>query len=253
MKDSLKTLLKALLIAVSTVLVSPIFVGYLFQRLVLGADRATYNATQLLALFPGLTGQYLRKALLPLVVARCHPSVTVEFGAIFSKAGVELEQDVYIGPYSCIGWARIGRDTLIASNVQVLSGPAAHGIADLETPIRLQPGKPQQVSIGENCWLGAGVIVMADIGRDTVVAAGAVVTKPLPDGVIAAGVPARAIRSRNPDCEVDPPPRSELGQTQDSQTTDSQTPDSQTSQVQPRQSVSGDDPGQFEVATRRHD
>jgi acetyltransferase-like isoleucine patch superfamily enzyme len=37
---------------------------------------------------------------------------------------------------------------------------------------------------------------MADVGRDTIVGAGAVVTKPLPDEVIAAGVPARVIRSR---------------------------------------------------------
>ena len=37
---------------------------------------------------------------------------------------------------------------------------------------------------------------MADVGRDTIVGAGAVVTRPLPDRVIAGGVPARVVRQR---------------------------------------------------------
>ena len=40
----------------------------------------------------------------------------------------------------------------------------------------------------------AAAVVMADVGRDTIVGAGAVVTRPLPDRVIAAGVPARVVR-----------------------------------------------------------
>jgi acetyltransferase-like isoleucine patch superfamily enzyme len=39
---------------------------------------------------------------------------------------------------------------------------------------------------------------MADVGRDSVIGAGAVVTKPIPDRVLAAGVPARVIRGREP-------------------------------------------------------
>jgi acetyltransferase-like isoleucine patch superfamily enzyme len=39
--------------------------------------------------------------------------------------------------------------------------------------------------------------VMADVGRDTIVGAGAVVVQPLPDRVVAAGVPARIVRSRD--------------------------------------------------------
>ena len=42
---------------------------------------------------------------------------------------------------------------------------------------------------------------MADVGRDSVVAAGAVVTRPIPERTIAAGVPARVIRHRDPDFE----------------------------------------------------
>lgn len=53
------------------------------------------------------------------------------------------------------------------------------------------------VRIGSGTWIGAGAIVMADVGRDSIVGAGAVVTKPVPDRVLAAGVPAQVIRSRD--------------------------------------------------------
>ena len=50
--------------------------------------------------------------------------------------------------------------------------------------------------IGAGTWIGSGAIVMADVGPDTVIAAGAVVTTPIPGRVIAGGVPARVIRNR---------------------------------------------------------
>ena len=52
------------------------------------------------------------------------------------------------------------------------------------------------ITIGDNVWLGGGVIVLpgVTIGADTVVGAGAVVTKDLPAGVLALGNPARVVR-----------------------------------------------------------
>ena len=50
--------------------------------------------------------------------------------------------------------------------------------------------------IGRNCWLGAGVIVLpgVTIGDNVVVGAGSVVTKDLPDNVVAVGNPCRVLR-----------------------------------------------------------
>jgi acetyltransferase-like isoleucine patch superfamily enzyme len=50
--------------------------------------------------------------------------------------------------------------------------------------------------VGEGTWIASGAIVLADVGKHTVIGAGSVVTEPIPDYVIAAGVPARVIRSR---------------------------------------------------------
>jgi len=52
------------------------------------------------------------------------------------------------------------------------------------------------VEIGENSWLGNGTILLADVGARCIVGAGTVVTKPLPDGVIAVGNPARIVAER---------------------------------------------------------
>ena len=62
--------------------------------------------------------------------------------------------------------------------------------------MREQPGVLTQVRIGAGAWIGSAAVVMADVGRDTIVGAGAVVTKSLPDRVVAVGVPARIVRSR---------------------------------------------------------
>jgi len=54
----------------------------------------------------------------------------------------------------------------------------------------------EPITIGDNVWLGGGVIVLpgVTIGPDTVVGAGAIVTKDLPAGVVTVGNPARIVR-----------------------------------------------------------
>lgn len=61
-------------------------------------------------------------------------------------------------------------------------------------------GESIPVRIGRNVWLGSRVMVLkgVTIGDNTVVAAGAVVTKPLPANVVAGGIPAKVIREIRP-------------------------------------------------------
>lgn len=100
----------------------------------------------------------------------------VNFGAVFLDAApITIGEDVQIGP-----------------NVQLLT--PTH---ELDTE-RRRAGweKALPITIGDNVWLGGGVIVCpgVTIGENTVVGAGAVVTKDLPPGVLAVGNPARVVR-----------------------------------------------------------
>jgi acetyltransferase-like isoleucine patch superfamily enzyme len=182
--------------ATATVLVTPMVVSFHVRARLIGGRRALSGSTQFLALMPGLIGQYLRRAFLGCVLAHCDRECAIEFGSIFSDPGARIDAGAYIGPYSHIGLVHIQRDALLGAGVHVPSGPLTHGFADITRPIREQPGTPQLVTIGAGSWVGSGAIVLADVGADTIVAAGAVVTRPLPDRVIAGGVPATVLRSR---------------------------------------------------------
>ncbi|MDY3554803.1 acyltransferase [Gemmata sp. JC717] len=176
--------------------VSPVLASFWLSAAVRGRGLALESRSQLLSLWPGLTGQYLRRAFLERVLARCHPSVCVEFGTFFSQPGAMLDENVYVGPRCTLGLVHLERDVLLAANVQIPSGGMTHYFNDPTKPIREQGGERKLVTVGAGAWVGSGAIVLADVGKGTVVAAGSVVTKPLPDNVIAAGVPAKVIRNR---------------------------------------------------------
>ncbi|MSR52621.1 MAG: acyltransferase [Gemmataceae bacterium] len=193
---SIRNLLKWATRLASTLAVVPVLILHILKVPLLGKDRALEGSTQLLAIVPGISGQYLRQALLAWTIQECHPTASIGFGTIFSKTAARIGESVYIGSYCSFGSVTIERDALIATGVHVLSGSKMHGIGDPTRPIREQPGEFVHVTLGAGCWIGAGAIVMADVGRDSVIGAGAVVTKSIPEQVIAAGVPAKVVRER---------------------------------------------------------
>jgi virginiamycin A acetyltransferase len=193
---NLRSLVKSCFRFAAHVAISPILLVHFCKVPILGKDRALEGSSQCISLIPGILGQYLRRAFLSWTIEYCHPSASVGFGTIFSKSTARIEENVYIGPFCSFGDVHIGKDTLIATGVHVTSGSRMHGIEKLDVPIRLQPGTFTTVHIGENCWIGNGAIVMANVGRDTVVGAGSVVAKPLPNAVIAVGAPARVVKNR---------------------------------------------------------
>ncbi len=133
--------------------------------------------------------------------------VTVGRGASLLASGVVREPGVGIdiGPDTAIGmhnviWGQggvsIGRDCLLGPQVIMVS--ENHTYADPSRPLREQPGARAAISIGDDCWLGAGAKVLAGvtIGERCVIGAGAVVTTSIPAGSIAGGVPARVVGHR---------------------------------------------------------
>ena len=87
----------------------------------------------------------------------------------------------------------IGDDVQIGPNVQLLT--PTHPIDPEERRSKVEAAKP--ITIGDNVWLGGGVIVCpgVTIGANTVVGAGAVVVRDLPANVVAVGNPARVVRN----------------------------------------------------------
>lgn len=190
--------LKAAVHALAWVAVTPSVISYRVRARVLGPDRALEGSTQAWGVVPGLIGQYLRRAFLTRTLSHCARTATIEFGTLLSSASASIGDRAYIGPRCHLGWAIIERDALLAAGVHVPSGARTHGIDDPSIPIRDQPIVKSPVRIGAGAWIGSAAIVMADVGPDSVIAAGAVVAKPIPARTIAGGVPARVLRHRDP-------------------------------------------------------
>lgn len=87
----------------------------------------------------------------------------------------------------------IGEDVQIGPNVQLLT--PTHPLDPEPRRAKYEAAKP--ITIGDNVWLGGGVVVLpgVTIGENTVVGAGSVVTKDLPANVVAVGNPAKVIRN----------------------------------------------------------
>jgi virginiamycin A acetyltransferase len=192
-----RDLAKATAYGLALVAVSPAILSFHIRRLLMGRDRALEGSTQTLSLVPGVLGDYLRRAFLGHALAKCDRSATIQFGTIFSQASARIDANVYVGPRCHLGWVHLERDVLLAAGVHVPSGGQTHGTDDPTVSIREQEGRRQMVRIGEGTWVGSAAVILADVGKHCVVGAGAVVTRPLPDRVVAAGVPARVIRSRD--------------------------------------------------------
>lgn len=111
----------------------------------------------------------------------------VHFGKnVYANFNLTLVDDthIYVGDY-----------TMIGPNVVIAT--AGHPILPELRERGYQYNVP--VHIGKNCWIGAGTIILpgVTIGNNVVVGAGSVVTKDLPDNVVAVGNPCKVLRLMN--------------------------------------------------------
>lgn len=95
------------------------------------------------------------------------------------------------------GGVTIGDRVLIGYNTQILS--SNHVVPPLPNKIFHAGHAKSPVTIGDDVWIGAGCIILpgASIGKNSIVAAGSVVTKNIPENVYCAGVPAKVIKERS--------------------------------------------------------
>lgn len=172
---------------------TPHWLTYQTGCVLFGRERAFPAASERISRIPGLLGVYARQAFYRCTLRHTGEDVYFGFMSVLSKPDARIGDRVYIGRFCTIGLAEIGDDTLLADAVQVLSGRHQHGRAAAGGPPHDQAPQFTRVTIGAGAWLGAGAIVMADIGDQAVVAAGAVVVKPVENGSRVGGVPARPL------------------------------------------------------------
>lgn len=113
-------------------------------------------------------------------------------GDIIIGNGVRIGMsNVLIGPI------QIGNNVIFAQNI-VTSG-LNHGYEDINIPINKQLTYTSKITVEDDCWIGANVVITAGvtIGKHCVIAAGAIVTKNIPPFSVAVGNPAKVIKQYN--------------------------------------------------------
>ncbi|WVW79827.1 hypothetical protein I302_101797 [Kwoniella bestiolae CBS 10118] len=110
---------------------------------------------------------------------------------------IRLGYDVYIGPdcqFIDVCPITVGNRTMFGGSVKVYT--PAHPISPEERNGLKGPEWAKPITIGEDCWIGGGVIICpgVTIGNGVTIGAGAVVTRNIEDRVVAVGNPARPIK-----------------------------------------------------------
>lgn len=195
-RESLKRMSKRLVSWVFVAISLPVYILYMVSKGVIRDERVFCSFSQAYSLVPGFLGVYLRMGFYQLAIDKCPENIWVGFGTFFTTDKVALGSNVYIGSRCIVSNCRIGNDVIIGSCVSITSGKSTHSIDDCESLIRLQGSNKTSVSIGDDCWIGNGAIIMSDVNAHSVVGAGCVHNKTFPEYSVVAGNPARLIRSR---------------------------------------------------------
>ena len=125
-----------------------------------------------------------------------HPELVIG-----DNVGISWQNEIFVGRK-----VHIGNNVRLAVKVRLVGYPG-HPI-NAEARAKGLPDSDDQVGdiiIEDDVWLAAGVTVMSGvtIGAGTIVATGSVVTKDLPPGVLAGGIPAKVIKTLEPEMEKD--------------------------------------------------
>ena len=161
-------------------------------------DGLFLTCSQILSLFPGILGIFLRRGFYLMCLDTFAWDCTIEFGTWVAHRHVSIGHCVYIGGRCILGMCSVGDNALIGSNVDILAGRYTHRFDDPSTPICDQAKEFRQVRIGRNAWIGNSAVVMDDVGDDTIIGAGSVVVKPIPAGAVAVGNPCVVKKTRFP-------------------------------------------------------
>lgn len=194
------SLVKMFVFGVSFLAVLPLTAIVWLEKKLSKSEILFAGSAQFLALIPSILGVYLRAAFYFGSLDVCSWENHIGFGSLFSHRGARIERRVSTGVYCVLGHVDIGSDVRIASHVSVPSGKRQH----LDDKGNLSGvSRYDRVSIGEGSWIGEGAIVLAAVGKRSIVSAGSVVVSDQPDDVIIGGNPAKVLKEfdRYPDSD----------------------------------------------------
>jgi len=153
-------------------------------------------------------GKKVRISLGKKTVLKIGANVTIKENTqlyLSDNASLSIGARTYVGFHCELSFTSnctIGEDCQIAGYCTVID--SNHQFIDPTIPINKQGFVSAPIAIADDVWLGNKVVVLkgVQIGRHSVVGAGAVVTKDIPAFTVAAGVPARPIKQIGPDDKV---------------------------------------------------
>lgn len=155
------------------------------QKIIAELNNIYHDKDEVQALFSRLTGIDVDKTF----------ELLTPFYTDFGR-NIRVGKNVFINhccEFMDRGGITIGNDVLIAPKVNLIT------IGHPLNPADRRATYTAPIAIGNGVWIGAGVTVMpgVTIGENSVVAAGAVVTKDVPSNTVVAGVPAKVVKALN--------------------------------------------------------
>ena len=131
-------------------------------------------------------------------------SVIEDYATINNAVGaVTIGNESFVGISNIIiGPVSIGNNVILAQHI-VASG-LNHGYEDVSIPPSKQKVGTSPITINDNVWVGANCVITAGvtIGKHSVIGAGSVVTKNIPDYCVAVGNPARVVKRYNAQTQI---------------------------------------------------
>jgi acetyltransferase-like isoleucine patch superfamily enzyme len=153
------------------------------QRMTMKLNTSYHSKEEIVEIFSELTGREVDDSFM------CFPPFYTDFGK-----NISIGKDVFFNTgcsFQDRGGIHIGDGSLIGMNVNIAT--LNHGL-DMKTR---NTTYASPVTIGKSVWIGSGATILpgVTIGDRAVVAAGAVVTKDVPEGTVVAGVPAKVVKT----------------------------------------------------------
>ena len=143
---------------------------------------------------------WIRYQIVKRIIKACGVKVVVKNNCYFGNGKkLSVGDHTQLGQNSRLsGPITIGKYVMMGPNINIMA--VTHDVSDLSKPLidHSNPSLENEVIISDNVWIGASVIILpgVNIGENSIIGAGSVVTKSFPKNSIIGGVPAKLIKER---------------------------------------------------------